>query len=280
MQRNCMKISEFAQVTGITRRNLLFYDEIGLLSPTMIDENNKYRYYTYQQIDTANVITVLREIGMPLKEIKEYLSGRYPEKLIRMLGTQKKIVQEKIKTLVQISEMLDTRIDLAEKGLRVDANINAITIQECEATPILMGPVLRGPELPADSHILEGWYYLVDFYEFCKERQVIRGLPTGAIIDHADLIHGNFERSSRYYYRPLSGNSYPNNAEKPEGLYVIGQEYTEYAKSHHLYARLYSYIDEVGLKICGHAYEEYLLDEISTTDPSKYLLQIAIHVQK
>lgn len=268
-----MKISEFAQVTGITRRNLLFYDKIGLLSPAMIDENNKYRYYAYHQIDTANVITVLREIGMPLKEIKEYLCGRSPEKLIRMLDVQKRIVEKKIAALVQISDMLDTRIDLTEKGLHAD--VNAIAVKEYEAAPILLGP-----ELPANNHILDGWYYLIDFYEFCRQNQVIRGLPTGAIIDHADLLRGNFAHPSRYYYRPVSGSSYPNNAKKPKGLYVIGQEYAEYAKSYPLYVRLYSYIEGAGLKICGHAYEEYLLDEISTTDPTQYLLQVAIHVQK
>lgn len=42
----------------------------------------------------------------------------------------------------------------------------------------------------------------------------------------------------------------------------------------------YNYIKEVCLKICSHVYEEYLLDEISTTDSTQYLLQVAIHVQK
>ncbi len=275
MGSNRMKISEFAQVTGITRRNLLFYDKIGLLSPTMIDENNKYRYYTYHQIDTANIITVLREIGMPLKEIKEYLCGRSPENLIHLLEAQKKIVREKIKTLIQISDMMDTRIDLTEKGQSADRNINSIILKECESTPVFLGP-----ELPIDSHILDGWYYLVDFYQFCREHQVICGLPTGTIIAHTDLVRGNFSHPSRYYYRPVCGSSYPNNAEKPKGLYVIGQEHTEYAKSYNLYSRLYRYIEEAELKICGHAYEEYLLDEISTTDPTQYLLQVAIHVKK
>ncbi len=275
MQSNQMRISEFAQVTGITRRNLLFYDKIGLLSPAMIDDNNKYRYYTYHQIDTANVITVLREIGMPLKEIKAYLSGRSPETLIGMLRVQKQVVQEKIMSLTQISDMLDTRIDLTEKGIETGVGSDVIVLKECEATPILLGP-----QLPADSHILTGWYYLIDFYSFCEENKVIRGLPTGSIIDHADLTQGNFVHPSRYYYRPVSGSSYPTNAKKPKGLYVIGQERAEYAKSQHLYSRLYSYIEEANLKICGHAYEEYLLDEISISDPTQYLLQVAIHVQK
>jgi DNA-binding transcriptional MerR regulator/effector-binding domain-containing protein len=273
MQNNQMKISEFAKVTGISRKNLIFYDKIGLLSPAMVDEQNNYRYYTYQQIDTVNVITVLREIGMPLKEIKAYLQERSPERLTIMLETQKSIVQDKIRTLVQISDMLDTRIDLTAKGRKAD--INSIALTECEAVPILLGP-----ELPADGHISEGWYYLVDFYEFCRKNKIILGLPTGAIIAHADLARRNTTRLSHYYYRPLLPSGYPTNASKPSGLYIMGWEYTEYGSSSNLYHRLFSHIEESGLKIYGNAYEEYLLDEIATPDPAQYLLQIAIHVQK
>ncbi len=275
MKSTRMKISEFAQATGITRRNLLFYDSIGLLSPAMIDENNKYRYYTYQQIDTASVITILREIGMPLKEIKAYLNERTPEKLIDMLDAQKKIVQDKIMMLAQISDMLDTRIDMAEQGVGADIDFDSIVLKECESTPIFLGP-----ELSADSHLLEGWYYLVDFYNFCEENKVIRGLPTGTIISHTDLLQENTTHPSRYYYRPLNGSSYPTNAHKPKGLYVIGREHTEYAKTSNLYNRLFTFIKEANLKICGNAYEEFLLDEISSSNPTQYLLQISIHVQK
>lgn len=274
MDVNYMKISEFAQATGITRRNLLFYDKIGLLSPTMIDEHNSYRYYTLHQIDTANVITVMREIGMPLKGIKAYLSERSPENLIQLLEIQKKAVQEKIETLIQISDMMNTRIAIIEEGLRADMHINSIVLKECDQVPIF-----SGPELPADSHISEGWYYIIEFYKFCKEHQVIHGLPTGAIISHADLAQGNVSHPNRYYFRPVCASSYPHNAVKPKGFYVVGQEHTEYAKTHHLYSRLYQYIKEAELEICGDAYEEYLLDEISTTDPTQYLLQVSIHVR-
>lgn len=47
---------------------------------------------------------------MPLKEIKEYLYGRCPENLIHLLELQKKIVHEKIKTLMQISDMMETEL--------------------------------------------------------------------------------------------------------------------------------------------------------------------------
>ncbi len=274
MEKYRMKISEFAHVTGITRRNLLFYDKIGLLSPAEIDRNNNYRYYTYPQIDIANVITVLREIGMPLKQIKDYLSNRSPENLVDMLQVQKTVVQEKIQALEQINYMLDTRIRLTKKGMIVRNDINAIEVKKYDAVPLLLGP-----KLPETSHVLDGWYYLVEFYDFCNDNRIIRGLPAGSIISHSDLMKRNFSHPSQYYYCPLSGGSYPSNSEKPKGLYVIGREYGEYSQSAGLYDRVLNYIKEAGLKVCGDAYEEYLFDETSTIDSTKYLLQIEIHVQ-
>jgi effector-binding domain-containing protein len=174
---------------------------------------------------------------------------------------------------MQISDMLETRIAMTEKGRDVD--LPSIVLMECEAMPILLGP-----ELPADSNVSRGWYYLVDFYKYCRENNIILGLPMGTIISHADLIRGNLMRPSRYYYRPVCEGSYPSNAQKPRGLYVIGHEHTECCMVSNLYTRLFNYVREAGLTICGNAYEEFLLDETSITDPTKYLLQIAIHVQK
>ena len=38
-------IREFAKLTGVSVRTLHFYDEIGLLKPSSVDEQNGYRFY-------------------------------------------------------------------------------------------------------------------------------------------------------------------------------------------------------------------------------------------
>lgn len=40
-----LKTSEFSTMSRITVKMLRNYDEIGLLNPAYIDENNGYRYY-------------------------------------------------------------------------------------------------------------------------------------------------------------------------------------------------------------------------------------------
>ena len=61
---------EFARILGVGKHTLFHYDEIGLFSPA-IKEENGYRYYFVWQMDTFEVIRALQKLGMSLGEIKE-----------------------------------------------------------------------------------------------------------------------------------------------------------------------------------------------------------------
>lgn len=51
-----LKIREFAKLTGVSVRTLHFYDEIGLLEPSSVDEQNGYRFYDEQTLSGDSVI--------------------------------------------------------------------------------------------------------------------------------------------------------------------------------------------------------------------------------
>ena len=65
---------EFARILGVKKHTLFHYDQIGLFSPALKEENG-YRYYFVWQMDVFEVIKALQKLGMPLEEIKEYLAG-------------------------------------------------------------------------------------------------------------------------------------------------------------------------------------------------------------
>ncbi len=56
---------EFARILGVGKHTLFHYDEIGLFSPA-IKEENGYRYYFVWQMDTFEVIRALQKLGMSL----------------------------------------------------------------------------------------------------------------------------------------------------------------------------------------------------------------------
>jgi DNA-binding transcriptional MerR regulator len=69
-----MSIGEFAQRSRLSPKALRLYDELGLLPPSRVDEDSGYRYYTASQLDDARMIAALRQLQIPLAEIKSILA--------------------------------------------------------------------------------------------------------------------------------------------------------------------------------------------------------------
>ncbi|RXZ83885.1 methyltransferase domain-containing protein [Paenibacillaceae bacterium] len=67
-----MMINEVAKQLKLSRRTIRFYEAKGLIAPVK-NTNNQYRSYTEQDIWRLQTIVTLREIGMPLEEIKKVL---------------------------------------------------------------------------------------------------------------------------------------------------------------------------------------------------------------
>lgn len=65
-------VKQLSELAGITNRTLHYYDEIGLLKPTMLGSNG-YRYYDDQALFRLQQILFYREIDLDLLLIKNIL---------------------------------------------------------------------------------------------------------------------------------------------------------------------------------------------------------------
>jgi DNA-binding transcriptional MerR regulator len=69
-----MGIGEFARLSRLSPKALRLYDELGLLPPARVDLDSGYRWYAPGQLDQARLVASLRQIGVPLAQIKVILS--------------------------------------------------------------------------------------------------------------------------------------------------------------------------------------------------------------
>ena len=106
-----MHINEFAKLAGVSVRTLHYYDEIGLLKPAEVDQQNGYRFYDENSILRMQEILFYRELDFSLKSIIEILSSPDYDKE-KALAEQKKLLILKKERL----ERLISAIDCAEKG--------------------------------------------------------------------------------------------------------------------------------------------------------------------
>ena len=66
------KIGEVTKILGVTRKAILGYEEMSLLTPAIKDEVSGYRYYSADNMTQIRSIRSLQDLGVPLKEIAAY----------------------------------------------------------------------------------------------------------------------------------------------------------------------------------------------------------------
>ena len=112
-----LKIGDFSILSSISIHMLRHYDEIGLLTPDHTDRFTGYRYYSEEQLLTANRVLALKSLGFGLKEITRFLSEKSSEYNFRELLSQKE--NEKINEIKLLeNQLLRIRHAILETGTR------------------------------------------------------------------------------------------------------------------------------------------------------------------
>jgi DNA-binding transcriptional MerR regulator len=98
-------VREVSKITDISVRTLHYYDEIGLLKPTLCSEAG-YRLYDDKALETLQQILFFKELDMPLKDIKSILQNPHFDK-DKTLLSQKNILQLKKERLERLIRLID-----------------------------------------------------------------------------------------------------------------------------------------------------------------------------
>lgn len=66
------QIGEITKIMGVTRKTLLVFEQMGLLTPAVKDEESGYRYYSADNMTQIRAIRSLQSLGLTLKEVEQY----------------------------------------------------------------------------------------------------------------------------------------------------------------------------------------------------------------
>src|SRR5690625_1767128 len=103
-----MKVKEVANLVGISVRTLHHYNEIGLLIPVETTEAG-YRVYSEKNLETLQQILFFKELGFPLKKIKEIIDSPSFDRL-EALEMQHNMLLEKKSRLDKMIETIEKTI--------------------------------------------------------------------------------------------------------------------------------------------------------------------------
>ena len=106
-------IQDLASATGVTSRTLRHYEAIGLLKPALSGSGG-VRYYGASQMQRLQAILVMRELGLPLEQIRTALDK--PEIVSEILETHLGLLEAKAKGISQMVAATRKTIENNMKG--------------------------------------------------------------------------------------------------------------------------------------------------------------------
>ena len=110
-----LTISQLSKLRKVSIDTLRYYDKIDLFKPFFVDRESGYRYYSIVQYEMLGTILELREIGLSVESIKDYMNNRNTDKSLYLLKAHAQKLKQKIQTLETKSGILNERIAHIEK---------------------------------------------------------------------------------------------------------------------------------------------------------------------
>ena len=126
-----MKIQQVEELVGISKKNIRFYEEQGLLSPGRAE--NGYRAYGQEDVRRLQQIKVLRKLAVPIEDIRGLLQGE--GSLETCLTRQLKAYdrqRESLSAMEGLTRELLARPGLTLEGLDAEACLEKIERLEKE----------------------------------------------------------------------------------------------------------------------------------------------------
>lgn len=271
MEKNrYLTAGEFAHIEGVTKHTLFHYDKIGLFSPEYRGANG-YRYYTISQLDIFDVIYTLKDLGMSLEEIKEYLSEKTPESLLLLLEKEEHIIQKRMKELQQSARWITDKKKQIRSAMELD--VNALYVKE-ESEQYY---VLHSPKSPDEKTLAIDEGKLLDE---CAEKGVkpVHGLGYQQNVEK--LIQGIYN----YYigiYIPIDKKMKGLNCQvRPAGAYLTAYHKGNWESLGKTYEKMFQYAQENHLKPMGVSWEDYILDGMTQKYEKDYVIRVQFPCEK
>ena len=123
------KISDFYKKTGISIETLRYYDKIDFFKPLYTDIFSGYRYYIESQAEDMKKVQKLKEVGLSLQEISDFIKT----KDINILLSKREEFMKKVEEINMIMRDKPNKYEIREADYRKYIEINGTRRATCPA---------------------------------------------------------------------------------------------------------------------------------------------------
>lgn len=259
---------QFAKLNGINKHTLHYYDEIGLFSPE-IKEENGYRYYTCFQTVQLELIVTLRKIGLSIEEIIRYQQSPSGASFAELIAEKKHLIDK------SIQELLNKKAFLEQKSKKLSLSLLAregkIEIISLPKQRLLLSDSITGDYDDGDFAVAA---------DFSLRLKSIFGLYDnfGSRISTEQILSGNFHCYDCFFaYGRQDIKAY--DTVRPAGTYLRTFCIGRWERLEAVYRKILDFAEKNKMELFGYAYEEGL-NEMSLQGRDDYITMITVGCRK
>jgi DNA-binding transcriptional MerR regulator len=111
-------IGQFSKLAGVNKETIRYYETLGLLPPPEKRQNG-YRVYTLRHVETMEAISLVKDSGFSLKEVKNIITLQEDETpqndvLKDILSKKIDLIEKKIQDLSRLKKGLEKVVNNIE----------------------------------------------------------------------------------------------------------------------------------------------------------------------
>lgn len=266
-----LSTGEFAKLCKVNKQTLLYYDQIGLLTPVYKNEKG-YRFYSINQMEFFYVIDLLKDLGMSLHDIQQYTQNKSPERFLKLMYQQREEIIKKRQEIEMKEKLIEAKIELMEEASQTD--FDRITLEHMPEATLYLS---KNIDESTDEEFVE---VVSEFITELNESQLDTGYPIGGITKREQVLKGEFTKYSYLYIEqphPREGHPY---FKAVKGDFLIGYHIGDDKTIHHTYKKLFSEMERLNLSLGEYVYEEYVYDTVVHNHKEQFVTKIMMQVVK
>jgi len=259
-----LTVGEFSRMTHLSVKTLRHYHQVGLLEPAKVNPHTGYRYYTAEQIPQAQVIRRLRDLEMPVPEVKEVLAAHDQSTRNAVIASHLDRLETELDKIHGAVDSLRSILEAPESEVTIEHRTTGAT------TALGVGETIDRDDLLA-------WWQgaLGELRGVVRAQGVDVTGPSGGLFASELFQHG---RGQATVFVPTEGQARPVGRVLPLVIPDAELAVLTHRGSHEdidvSYGQLGSYVTAHEISIDGPVREYYLVDAAEVADPTQWVTEI------
>lgn len=270
MKTKTLTSGAFAKLCGTQKGTLLFYDKENLLKPKYTSENG-YRHCGIEQYFEFELLSMLKDTGSSLKEIKKYLHHMDGEEFLDFLEERYTLVKKELDALKRRKMMLYDMVTCIRESVKFHYDVVMIQHHDEERFEI------RETGANASESQEESVQRFIKYNEYALNQEEQQRYPFGVIVRLKDIKWGKYIET-HYFNRKRKCTSSSNLHIKQEGMYaVMGHKGTD-ATHEKALKDMIDTVEALGMTLKSDIYVYDMMSYITRYDGDIYAQKYCIGV--